>query len=598
MRPFNAREILRETGIRSWLFCALLALAPLLFMLNCFEATAARILSTPHKAATVFLASFAGVACIWMAVAARRAQPHRARDAWLILLPLLTLVWWRPPAWPAAPVPRMSEGLSLAIMLIAPATALLGSMISCRILGAAGPRQEATKELPRALRCTVFFVCAAALILIIRNYNTFAFFNATDFATYNQSFFNALRGRLLENSAYGSNFACHNSVSFALLLPLYASLPHPLTLIILRSLSLCAAALLFYRIIRPSLDEEAAVILAIAFLLYPYLASLHFVAPHEATWAALPILAAYLFFKRRVFGLFMACLCIVVGLKEHFAFLALAFGIAARAQRRTLRWSLTPAALGMIWLGLSLAVIAHFQRLYGAHPDAAWFLEGWRRRLAAADNALLPALRQTLLASNLAHPDRLAGALPLISSLGLILPLASPVALLGMPEAFVNLLAERPALLVPPWHYNVSVSCFFCLAAAGGISRLAPLLARLCGGLTRTQAQRLGAVCILTSSLMHAHLWLPVALPASEQEYVRSARQALALIPAQATVSVPRALSVSVSSRSDYAILERGALLEYVITDAQPLSERTHRRLHRQYRPIFEKSPIIVWKRK
>ncbi|MCM8789826.1 MAG: DUF2079 domain-containing protein [Candidatus Omnitrophica bacterium] len=219
------------------------------------------------------------------------------------------------------------------------------------------------------------------LITALRQYNLFSNFNPKDFAIYNQTFWNTIHGRIFQNTTYGSNFSCHNSPFFFLLVPFYYLFPHPLTLQYIKTILLLSSLIPFYLIIRQIITSECAILaLMLTFLLFPFLISQNFVAPHEITYAPFFALFTYYFYQRRKFCLYILFLLITLFIKEHLALVAIMFGIHALWNRRNLRWIIFPIAVGIIWGLFSLWVINYFQKIYNSHIDAAWFIVDLKRR--------------------------------------------------------------------------------------------------------------------------------------------------------------------------------------------------------------------------
>ncbi len=149
----------------------------------------------------------------------------------------------------------------------------------------------------------LFLLCGLYILIFsaitIRQYNYFSTFNPKDLAIYNQTFWNTIHGRIFQNSAYGSNFSCHNSPFFFLLIPFYYFAPHPVTLLFLKTTLLALSVIPLYFILRGIISEEEVILpLVSAYLLYPYLVSQNFTAPHEISYAPFFLLSAFYFYQR------------------------------------------------------------------------------------------------------------------------------------------------------------------------------------------------------------------------------------------------------------------------------------------------------------
>lgn len=125
----------------------------------------------------------------------------------------------------------------------------------------------------------MIFYSILFIYLGIQKYHNFTFFNPKDFAIYNQTFWNTIHGRVFQNSTYGSNFTCHNSVFFFLLVPFYFLFPFPQTLLVLQTIFLALSTIPFYMIAKRSLNDYALLLLTLSFMSYPYLISQNLTPP-------------------------------------------------------------------------------------------------------------------------------------------------------------------------------------------------------------------------------------------------------------------------------------------------------------------------------
>src|SRR3989338_4557621 len=165
--------------------------------------------------------------------------------------------------------------------------------------------------------------------LNIMQYQNCQNFNPQDLALYNQTLWNSLHGELLKNSTSGSNFVTHNSPFLLLLVPFYAIFPHPLTLLILKTIFLAAAAIPFYLIVRDQWGEKDSLLLVTGFMFYPFLVAQNFAAPHEICFLLVFLLFSYFFFLKKRFWMFLFFLAICLSVKEHMSLVAVMYGLYA-----------------------------------------------------------------------------------------------------------------------------------------------------------------------------------------------------------------------------------------------------------------------------
>ncbi len=502
----------------------------------------------------------------------------------ITLTPILLLQFWRP------------DKISLPIFF--PLLIIISTQIIFFIILSRPAEYIKTGILTQRLSIFLFsiFYFIYFSYLATQKYNSFSFFNSKDFAIYNQTFWNSIRGMFFQNSTYGSNFACHNSVFFFLLLPFYYALPHPLTLVILKILLLTLSAIPFYLIAKHIVDDSSILPLTMTFLLYPFILSQNLIPPHEITYAPFFILFTYYFFKTNRFLPFAIFLILSVSIKEHLSLLAVMFGIFSFFQKKSKKWILFPILLGSAWAIFSLLIIHYFQSLYLPHPDAAWFLTNLKIRLSLKNGDI--SLASLISSSNLGSWYKLKHISLLFSPLGIIIPLTNCIWLLGAPELFINLLADRPSLFSIPWHYNVITSCFLLIATVQGVKKISDW--KIFGGLsiTKNTVTLLLSVFILSATLIHSYLWLELTSLKTNKAYNQAVNEALRLVPKDAYISVPRNIAVHVSDRAKYSLIDEKKYGDFVLLDSYTPGYITEDdSLNRHYENIFRKDKIILLKK-
>lgn len=432
----------------------------------------------------------------------------------------------------------------------------------------------------------------------IQKVNNLSFFYSRDFAIYNQSFWNTIRGRFFENSTYGSNFACHNSWFFIILIPFYYILPNPLTLLILKILLLAFSSIPFYLIARRILNETSAIPLTLAFMAYPFLISQNFTPPHEITYAPFFILFTYYFFKVGKFFPFMFFLLVLVSIKEHLALVAIMFGFIALAHKKNPKWIIWPVALGIVWAVFSIGIISYFQKIYHSHPDAAWLLVNFKARLLRQNGGIFDKITSFIASSNMARWYKLKFALLLFTPLGVILPFLSNSCLFGLPEFLINLLSDRPVVFAPPWHYNIVVSCFLLIAASEGIKKISD-----CRWVKKLKIETdtftlLVSVFIFFSVLMHSYSWLWLLKYKKDYIYAKTVKEAISIVPKEASITVPQKMAIQVSLRPRYSLIEDEIYADYLLIDKETALPEHKKDILLGYNQIFNKEGILLFKKK
>ncbi len=433
----------------------------------------------------------------------------------------------------------------------------------------------------------------------IYRFNNSCFFNPQDFAIYNQTFWNTIQGRLFENSTYGSNFACHNSPFYFLLVPFYFLFPHPLTLSILKTLLLSLSVIPFYLILKDIFKENiSCLFLGLSFLFFPFLVSQNFTPPHEISFLPFFLLFTYYFFRKNKFLPFLIFLILSLSIKENVSLIAIMFGLYSLFCKRTLRWVLSPILLGTIWGILSLFIILHFQKIYQANPNSAWFFVVLKKRyLPQQGKPFLSSILRGLSYSNLAQPYFFNLVLHLLRPLGIILPFLSPVSILGVPGLLLNSLSDRPGNFSVFMHYNIITSCFLLIGASEGIKKLTKFRLMKKLNFREEILKVLISIFIFSSIIIHTSSWLTSGILSCKhnKKYIETVKEALALIPKEASVSVPSDLAVWISARKKYSLLKerRPEDYDYILTNTEKLEWLDLNK----YVNIFQKGEIFLFRK-
>jgi uncharacterized membrane protein len=516
-----------------------------------------------------------------------RPQPGRAIAA---MSPILLLYLW--------PQQETDLPLVLPLAIVAATQAVFYRILFCRQDQAALKARR--EKIFLAAGITLYF--ALFSFLAVRKFNALAAFNPRDIALFNQILWNTARGKFFLNSMYGSHFACHNSPFYLFLVPFYRLLPHPLTLIILKLLLLALSAIPFYLITRNILSPGNRLPLVAALMFFPFIAGQNFTPPHETGFAPLFVLFTFYFYQRKRIIPFLCFLGVSVSLKESLAPLAMMFGAFALIDKRSPVWSIWPACLGIAWLVFSLALINHFQNLYQPHHNSAWFFLYLRDALRAPNkNGPLGIAAYLLSNANLAHWDAWKYVSLLFLPLGALLPLLGPASLLGLPEFALNLISTNRAMFSPYWHYSTALSCFLLIGTAQGIKRITSFaVKRKWLGLEAQKLQSLFSVGVLSCTLIYSYAWLELASYKKDAAYIQEVKATLSLVPLQASIAVPVAISPVVSGREHYSIFGPGCACreEYFLIDKLSPQDYPWAKINADYREVCRKGRMVLYRKK
>lgn len=180
---------------------------------------------------------------------------------------------------------------------------------------------------------------------------------AYDMGVFEHSFWNAVQGHSFFNTLENTNhLAVHFSPLMFLLVPFYYMWPSAYMLLILQTIFIGLGAVPLYLLGGKFLTKSVGLVLAIAYLFYPFLHNLNLYDWH-AVALAIPLLlwAIYLAETQR-FWLSAACLMLAIGVKENVPLAVIFLGIY---------WSLVGKGkkkyfgLSLIGAGLIYSIMVH-----------------------------------------------------------------------------------------------------------------------------------------------------------------------------------------------------------------------------------------------
>jgi len=180
--------------------------------------------------------------------------------------------------------------------------------------------------------------CAVLALLSIKRY---AAFNCdVDMGNILQAFYNTLQGRFMEMTANGGDAnACrwsgHTEIIFTLLIPFFKFFPCAQTLLIAQTLVIGAAGLAVFVLARERLEnDKTALILALAFWVFPYLHIINLSDFHSDAFMILPYLLSWHFLKKGRPALFWLMISLGTLCKEYACVLNLLLGIMIWKEHR------------------------------------------------------------------------------------------------------------------------------------------------------------------------------------------------------------------------------------------------------------------------
>lgn len=425
-----------------------------------------------------------------------------------------------------------------------------------------------------------------------------------DLFTFRQALWTTLHGQgfFYASDEGGSHFGTHNSPMFFLLLPLYAIWDSGALLMLVQSVAVGLSAYPVYGLARDRLDEKPALVLTVGFLLLPPVIGPTLTMFKEFPFALPLFLAALLAFERGRLKAFAAWAAALLLVRETLVITVILFALYALLRRRSWRWVVIPAAIGLAWGAFSFGVVMpHF------------FVPGKSDRPFLALYGELGSSMQEVAVNVVRHPAAAADRLyrrenmdyveHLTRPFGRFLPLGSVVTAFAVPDAVMVGLSRHRGW---PTH-DVSANYHVIIAAALAAAMLYALL-----GLTRRLrlthlptylALGLFFVTALADAL--PIIWDPPRAGILPDRDVRARQEIVAMIPPEASVNATyRMLTQLAHRREVYPVIpftkhaQRWVSTDYVIMADEVGNQVLMDRLRAEgYRLVATRGSFVVYQK-
>ncbi len=327
--------------------------------------------------------------------------------------------------------------------------------------------------------CDALMWCGIAVALLLfyslacRKYGHFNG-ETNDLTVFAYAFAHTFKGSFLPvYFTKGSLLGLHPDFIMLLWLPVYAVWRSFYSLLFYQSVMLTISAWPVYLLAKRVLqNDRAALLVGIAFLLFPTIASQHVNQVHDDQFALPFILFALYYFHLQDFKKFLPFMVIACLAKESITITTASFGIYALFERRSWKWILTPIVFSAVYfigaikimtsgvtgIGVGLYTGATYLDAYGKTPS-----EVWHTFLTRPGFVL-----QMVLA-----PPKLDFLWKLLLPVLFVLPFLSFAIIVSLPNLALNLVASNVAMTVIPWHYNITLGATLVAGSVFGIKRLA-----------------------------------------------------------------------------------------------------------------------------
>ncbi len=341
----------------------------------------------------------------------------------------------------------------------------------------------------------IYFAVFAAIS--VRKYNAFEYLDF-DLAHHAQVLWGINHGSL-RGSILGINFlGNHLHLILFLLAPIYAVLPHPVTLLILQTAFLAAAAYPLYLICREKLGSLFAVVFATVYLLYPGLGYTNLYEFHPTALATFFLMWMLFFFHRGNFRAFVVFMLLSLLCQENISLLVLATGIYAALTRRSWRWIAVPAVTGGIWFFAAIKLISFFAE------GKIEFTAALYGHLGKSLGDILKNIagHPLLILAYMFSPKKIIYLVKLFLPVAFF-PLADPASFFTiLPAAAQHLLSRRVTDLSINYHYTAEMIPFIFFSACLGARRLL----RCLGGERKWKATVLALLFLLSAAAANLKL--------------------------------------------------------------------------------------------
>jgi uncharacterized membrane protein len=388
-------------------------------------------------------------------------------------------------------------------------------------------------------------------VLSVLRHTTFHSFGP-DLGIFDQIFWNTTQGRFFESTmslalpAPHSYFGDHFSPVYLLLLPAYALVPRPETLLIIQTLFLAVGVWPLYLLARLKLEPGSRrLVWALVYFLFLPVAFINLYDFHELSLSVMPLGFAIYFLERGQRRLFLLSLLSTFLVKEELPLVGVGFGAYILLAKRDWR-------LGLVVLAGSLA--AFFAVVRVIIPALGGGSYAYFSQRITFRYAELGATPQEIIATTFTHPSRLAHILFQGQKLKFLVGIFGPVlgltafsrfaALLVLPMLGILMLSNYPPSYAFSSHYSAPLIALVIGTSILGLAHL------------RRSFQPPVAAAVLASSLAFSFLFgdLPFShhfdprLFQPEPRYAAFVRN-LDRIPADASVASENNLTPHLSHR-------------------------------------------------
>jgi uncharacterized membrane protein len=361
-----------------------------------------------------------------------------------------------------------------------------------------------------------------------------------------------------------TRLGAHVDPILVLLTPLWLVLPSALTLAAAQIAAVALGALPVFWLGRRHLGSEtAALLVALAYLAYPWLAWSAIDAIHPVTFAIPLLLFALWFLDTDRLWPFAVCAVLTLATGELLGLAIGALGVWYALARGRRHAGLVIAVAGTAWTFVALLVVVP------AFAGGSSSFYGFYERLGGSPQGLL----ETAFTDPSAILSEFFGGSVILYFVALAAPLAGlfllapGLAAVALPQFALNALADPLGPVDPRQHYLAAIVPFLFGATVLGIARLRP-----------KDRVPVGVMIVVVSAALSAlfgpwgtaaaPLWYQVEVP---PQHVAALDRAVAVIPDGAPVSASNRVGAHLADRRYLYVVPRVGRAEWVLLDTQDL---------------------------
>ena len=283
-------------------------------------------------------------------------------------------------------------------------------------------------------------------------------YDLLDLAIFDQVIKQTLQGNWFHFTIHpGSYLGDHLGLFLIALVPFYAIVPHPLTLITLQIIAIGLCVFPLARLSRTHLPSWLTLVLVFWFLFNPIIQHIALFEFHLLPFALIFIFWGLVFFQEKKFGRFVIMLIASLLVREDVGLFWMFFSVYATLSRRSIKWIVLPFIIPGIWFFTALQIISF------ANPDQSYKFLVYYQALGHSPINILQNLfvqpqvwiGQLFRIQNLAYVLMiiiLTLGLPLFSLLALLplIPTLAQLFLASFGGSEVTLFSHYSTLILPP----------------------------------------------------------------------------------------------------------------------------------------------------